>query len=136
MSEFRLQVFRARVWADLRSYDNVGEAAESMASYDRDSHLPRRIINDRDGVVMSGRHCVRDAPTTDIQPTWIVMSLDKPGPRERDNAPYFRHPTKEIALAEARRLSAACHGRFAVMQMVHVVGWIDHAIDHDDGIPF
>lgn len=88
--------------------------------------------------MISGRHCPRDTPVDDIGPLWIVMAIDKPGPCERDGRPYQRHYTKAAAMQEARRLSAACQGgRFGVMELVHVMGWIDVEIKHaDDGIPF
>jgi hypothetical protein len=50
-------------------------------------------------------------------PHWIVMNLSrhKEAPLERRTALYFRHPSREAAIAEAQRLAERHPGkRFAV----------------------
>ncbi len=113
-----------------------GNAIFVMVECDRDGQcIPRRIVDEDGTLIASGRWCARDTPVNDIKPFSIVMSLDKPGPCERDGLPYYRHPSQEAATTEARRLSQACGGgRFGVLELVHVSGWID--MDLDKEIPF
>ncbi len=107
---------------------------------EEDDHLkpiPRRITRHSDShVIAAGRHCPRDTPINDIKAYSIVMSLDKPGPRERDGGHYHKHVSPADAKKEARRLSMACGGgRFGVLTLVHVTGWVDTDVEPDE-IPF
>lgn len=72
-----------------------------------------------------------------VRKFWAVMRIDAPGPRETTGGQYFRHATQDDAVREARRLALSCPGaRFAVMAMVHVVGFIDCETIGDGEIPF
>ena len=131
--------YHYEVWQDGRwKLSAVGlslkKAAEALYRADRfESPRPRRIT-DKSGKLIFSVHCSRDTPVSDIRPFWIVMSLDKPGPVERGEGDYMRHATKAQAVAEARRLSAACGGRFGVLELVHLIGWVDFSLK--DEIPF
>lgn len=128
-----LNEFRGGTWiADPRP-GGVDEAFNMMRHLDAlGSKIPRRIVVDGH-VIASGRWCSRDTPVNDIRAFWIVMSLDKIGPCERDGQSYFQHPSRDAALAEARRLSQACRGgRFGILELVHVTGWVDTSL----GTPF
>lgn len=139
---YGVQVWREGQWTPAGGvgFVTLTHAAEILAELDQEQvpmPMPRRVIRDDGEVVFAGRHCARDTPMNDTKPFWIVMSLDKPGPCERDGRPYQRHESKASALMEARRLSAACAGgRFGVLALEHVTGWIDAEIDYDDRIPF
>lgn len=130
-----VEEWRGGLWTELLKGVSLAYAAEILNIFDTEqAPCPRRVIG-REGIVFSGRHCSRDTPVNDVKPIWIVMSLDKPGPCERDGAPYRRHDTKTAARSEARRLSVACGGgRFGVLELVHVVGWIDFELVAE--IPF
>lgn len=113
----------------------IGIVAERMAECDHEiPGVPRRITLGGE-TVMAGRWCQRDTPVNDVKIFSIVMSLDKPGPRERDGGAYARHESRADAVAQARKLSANCGGgRFGVLELVHVTGWID--VDLETEIPF
>jgi hypothetical protein len=137
MTEFMVQEWSDGKWRIRSALPFMTQAAEDMISLDgsRAPALPRRIIDGDGKTILSGRHCARDTPVNDIKIFSIVMSLDKPGPRERDGGPYFQHASRADAIAEARRMSQAAHGgRFGVLELVHVVGWID--VDLEAEIPF
>lgn len=113
----------------------IGVVAEQMAERDIETPgIPRRIMRSGE-TVMAGRWCSRDTPVNDIKIFSIVMSLDKPGPRERDGGAYARHASRAEAIQQARTLSAnARGGRFGVLELIHVTGWID--CDLETEIPF
>lgn len=127
MKYYAVEEWRDGRWQVEFNALTLTHAAEILSELDREGEagIPRRVVDEK-GVVFSGRHCSRNTPVNDVKPVWIVMSLDKAGPCERGERPYHQHPTKHEAQAEARRLSAASRGgRFGVLELVHVVGWVD-----------
>ena len=139
MPSYSVQEWRGGLWVVTGCFPGMtlAHAAEVLEEMDREVVYPqpRRVVDDAGRTIFSGRHCSRNTPTDTIKPVWIVMSLDKPGPCERGERPYTQHETKEVAKAEARRLSAACQGgRFGVFELIHVVGWVDFDLEVE--LPF
>lgn len=137
MSYF-IEEWRDGVW--LRPFVGRGtpltHAAEILSEADAEQGIaPRRVVDAHGRLIFSGRHCSRNTPVNDIKPLWVVLSLDKPGPCERGEKPYKQHGSKAAAQAEARRLSSMAQGdRFGVLELVHVVGWVDFDLEVE--IPF
>ncbi len=73
----------------------------------------------------------------DNAPFWIVVALDDPNPGERGTRPYVRQPDEATAKKEARRLAGEYGGRFAVLRVMHVIGWQEVQMDAADlQLPF
>ena len=119
-----------RVWDDDSNVQVAqNPAAEAKRNRDADKERERLVAK-----VNAAESRVRVA---DTKPFSIVMSLDKPGPCERDGRPYRRHENTREARDEARRLSRVCSGgRFAVLSLTFVTGWAEADRLIDTGIPF
>jgi hypothetical protein len=134
-SKYTVQYWADGHWRHGNVFDFAGRACQHMIGLDVDDATPRRVVDNVGTVLAAGRHCARDTPVNDVKTFSIVMSLDKPGPCERDGKPYRQHASRADAISEARRLSQSARGgRFGVLELVHVVGWID--VDLEAEIPF
>lgn len=136
-AEYRVQQREGSEWRQIDDAPSLLLATAAMETHDRlRPGVARRVVApDGRAVCFNLWHSTQPQPVSETSPFWIVMSLDKPGPCERDGQPYHRHSTEAEAKAEARRLSASCRGgRFAVMEAVWVTGWVEEDLRLE--IPF
>ena len=101
------------------------------------AEVPKAGFTDRSQGGRTGIRSAEDLALPTIEPWWIVMRLDAPGPVEAGQSgaqSYRRHTSEKSALNEARRLAKDTNGRFAVMVGVAVIAGMVEATVED--IPF
>ena len=135
---YRVEYLRKGYWFLTRSFNSFSEAADWMINQDKMEDCPKRIEDNDGNIFAYGRHLPKDDASPKQKPFWIVVSIDKPGPCERDGKPHRHHDTFDAARTEARRLSASARGgRFVVMASQYVTGWVEHTFDANGmEIPF